>query len=86
VRTTGPTLKSAEPSAEVVNAVASQLVRICPLKCAPSEIEQAANVWNTRNLRRLARDHKTKPTARRSVEPIDRMPEPIRGIIGHHEH
>jgi peptidoglycan hydrolase-like protein with peptidoglycan-binding domain len=40
VRTTGLTLKSAEPSAEVVNAVASQLVRICPLKCAPSEIEQ----------------------------------------------
>jgi peptidoglycan hydrolase-like protein with peptidoglycan-binding domain len=38
-RTTGLELNSAEPSAKIVGEVASQLVRICPLKCAPNQVE-----------------------------------------------
>jgi hypothetical protein len=41
VRTTGFSFKDFDPSTDAWNAVSSQRVRICPLRCAAGEIEQS---------------------------------------------
>ena len=58
VRTTGFSFKNLDPSPDAWNAVSSQRVRICPLRCASGEVDQGGKCVVAR-----PRDPDTKATS-----------------------